>query len=253
MALILDFTYPTTGVNELKQNASNGVYAQCPAVRIQGFLSTNTPAGETIASINVETLLSTITIDNFTFDGVTPTTPVSVIFGVPIAVEFDIIPSGTVGNTDNLKITLSVLGPSYIFNYGLEELDVQDSITIPNNTLPINFGTVQVGNSSNSLFFINNQTCVEYNYTYYSDNVDITFSGSSGGTESIPPGVARGIRIDATWDPTSAYDLSDYFILCDMDCRGAKYTLAGISFEPPPPPVGGASSKKLVIANSISI
>jgi hypothetical protein len=242
MALFLDCD---TGSNSLLLAPSfNGVYSTC-VVTISGILSTNTPGGETINSITVNQ--GTITVDNLRFDGVPVSFPYTVDPLSATIFSFDITPSGTVGNTDQFKFTF-ILAPSgsESFTYDVTELDIKNSITIANNTLPLDFGSVEVGSSSLPVsFVINNETCKRCDYTLSSDSGDITFNI---GSASLFP---RTNYTDvATWTPTSAYDLSAFSILCDTECGQALYGLLGESTEPP---VGGAFSRKLIIANSISI
>jgi len=160
--------------------------------------------------------------------------------------------TGTAGNSDLFKFTFA-LSPSGAssFSYNVNELDLQDSVTIANNTLPLDFGSIDVGAFSSLVFVVNNQTCKRYEFSITTDG-EITFNGGNPGI-AISPFARTTANVNARWDPTSAYDLSPYKIFCDMDCGQAQYELAGISNDPPPPPVGGASSKRLVIANSISI
>jgi len=245
MALTLNCNTGASGL--LLAPNSNGMYSNC-VVSIGGNLSTNTPGGETIDSITVDQ--GTITIDNITFNGSPVSFPYTVdplnatIFG------FDIYPTDTPGNADQFKFTFNMAVPgAYAFTYNMTELDIQSSITVANNTLPLDFGVVEVGSSSLPVsFVINNETCYRYNYSWYSDNGDIVFDGSSA---SLFPRTTY--TEGATWTPTSAYDLAVYKIFCDTDsCGNGIYDVAGTSFEPPPPVIG-VSSKKLVIANSISI
>jgi hypothetical protein len=160
--------------------------------------------------------------------------------------SFDIIPSGTAGNFDFIRITFTTTIGGSGFDYDITELDIQNSITIANNTLPLDFGSIEVGSSSLPVsFVINNETCKRYNYTLSSDSGDITFNI---GVASLFP---RTNYTDvATWTPTSAYDLSAFSINCEIECAQAFYPLEGVSTGPP---VGGAFSRKLIIANSISI
>lgn len=247
MALILNLN---PGANNLQPSPTvNGLYAQCGVGMISGTLTTDTPAGETINSITIDE--ATITINNLVFDGVPITFPYTVSFGTPVSVDFEIILTGTVGNTDNFKFTFN-LAPfgAQSFTYVVTELDIQDSITIANNTLPLDFGSIDVGSFSDVSFVVNNETCIRYGYEISTDG-EITFAGSA--SASVSPFPRTTATLTARWQPTTAYDLSAYKIFCDMDCGQAMYDLAGISNDPPPPPVGGKSYKKLIIANSISI
>jgi hypothetical protein len=116
----------------------NGMYSSCP-VEAFGILSTNVPGGETIGSITIND--ATITVTDLLFDGNPVTFPYTVDFSSPIIFGFTITPSGTPGNVDQFKITFNLVVPgAYSFTYDITELDIQNSITIPNNTLPIDFG-----------------------------------------------------------------------------------------------------------------
>jgi hypothetical protein len=243
MALTLTFTVP----NELDISpATNGVYSVCGPTSCIGTLNTNTPAGETINSITINE--NTITVSDLLFDGLPVSFPYTVNFGIGVATSFGftINISGTIGNTDSIEFVFNMQGGgTYSFQYDITELDIQNSITIDNNTLPLDFGTVEAGSSSSPIsFVINNETFVRHDYGLSSDS-EISFS--IGSTSVFP----RTTYTDtATWNPTSAYDLSSFSIFADMNCGQAAYPLAGISTEPP---VSAASSKKLIIANSISI
>ncbi len=244
MALFLNCNTGASGL--LPSPSFNGIYSTC-VVTIQGNLTTNTPGGETIVNINV--VQNTIGVNNLQFDGVPVSFPYTVDPLNPTVFSFDITPSGSPGNFDFIRINFSTtIGGGSGFDYDITELDIQDSITIANNTLPLDFGSVEVGSSSLPVsFVINNETCKRYDYVLSSDSGDITFNI---GSASLFP---RTNYTDvATWTPKSAYDLSAFAIFCDTDCGQALYVLLGESTEPPPP-VGGASAKKLIISNSISI
>jgi hypothetical protein len=244
MAFILNFN---NSANDLQEAPStNGVYLECGSIPISGTLTTNDPLGEVIDFITIDN--ASILFDSLKFDGSAPTTPYTVNFGTPVAVTFNIIPSGTVGNIDQIKIMFGLLpSGSQPFTYNITELSIKDSVTIPNNTLPLDFGTVNVGSFSNKLFVVNNETCIQYSYLISTDG-EITFPTNPTVSFNLSPRSTSNVT--ATWTPTSAYDLSDYKIYCDTDCGNALYDLAGVSTEPP---VGGAFSRKLIIANSISI
>jgi hypothetical protein len=244
MALFLDCN---TGGNALLISPnSNGVYSNCVGV-IQGTLYTDDLAGETIDSISIDQ--ATITVGNINFDGSPPSFPYTITFSAPVTFTFEIYPTDTPGNSDQFKFTFNI-SPfgAYPFAYDVTELDIQNSITVANNTLPLDFGTVEVGNTSYVMFAINNETCIRYSYSWYSNSPEIGFAGGSAS-----PFPRTTYYETAGWTPTAAGDLSVYKIFCDTDCGNAIYDLAGTSTEPPPPPVGGAFSKKLIISNSISI
>jgi len=244
MALLLNFD---VGSNDLQLSPnSNGVYSNCVSF-IAGLLSTDDVGGLTIDALTVDE--NTITAANITIDGAPATFPYTVNFGTNAVFGFEIIPSGTVGNTDIIKFLFDISGGGlYTFEYSITELDIQDSITIANNTLPIDFGTVEVGNTVNPPpFAINNETCIRYSYSWYSDNAEISFA--AGGTTLF----ARSAYYEtAYWTPTSDYDLSVYKIFCDTDCGTAQYALAGTSTNPPPPSTGDFF-RVLSISNSIGI
>lgn len=246
MALIFTFG----GSSDLLVSpATNNVYAQCGTTLLVGTMTTNTPGGEVINSLTLNG--TTITIDNVLFDDLTPTFPYTVNFGVGngFNIQFDIVGTGIVGNTDTVEFVFNMQGgATYSFQYDITEIDLQDSVTIPNNTLPLDFGSVDVGNFSDVVFVFNNETCKRYDISIYSDG-EITFNGGNPAI-SISPFPRTTVNISARWEPTSAYDLSAYQIFADIECGQAVYPLLGISTEPP---VSAAFSNKLIIANSISI
>jgi hypothetical protein len=203
----------------------NGMYSSCP-IGAFGILSTNVPGGETIGSISIND--ATITVTDLLFDGNPVTFPYTVDFSSPIIFGFLITPSGTPGNVDQFKITFNLVSPgAYSFTYDITELDIQNSITIPNNTLPIDFGILAVNNTFTIPFEINNETFIKYPYAVSSDNGDISFD--VGGTTINPRSAYTDV---AKWIPTSAYDLSDFKIFCDTECGQVQYPIAGISFSP---------------------
>lgn len=244
--MAIDLNFDTGGNALLISPNTNGVYSVCNG-NINGLMGTDSLAGEDIDSVTV--IENTITVANINFDSNPPSFPYTVNYFNPTIFSFDIIPSGTVGNSDTIEFQINIVGGgTYTFLYDITELDIQNSITIANNTLPIDFGTIEVGNSSSPSFVINNETCIRYNYTWYSDNPEISFAGP--GASLFPRAIYNE---STTWTPTSDYDLSIYKIFCNTDCGTAQYDLTGMSTDPPPPPVTGEFLKSLTISNSIGI
>lgn len=245
MALTLNLN---PGANDLQISPNtNGVYAQCVSVPILGNLTSD--SNDTLDSIDITE--ASITVVNLTFDGSPPTFPYTI--NTSVLVNFDIIPSGSAGNTDQFQFQFNFVPfGNQIFTYDVTELDIQDSITIANNTLPLAFGSVQVGSLSDVSFVVNNETCVRYPYDISTDT-EITFGGNTAVT--ITPFPRTIATLVARWEPTAVYNLGlgGYGIYCDMECGQGLYQLTGVSTPTPPPPVGVASRKKLIISNGISI
>ena len=206
----------------------NGIYSQCAAEAV-GTLSTNLPGGETIGNITIND--NTITVTNLTFDGNPVTFPYTVNFSTPTVFGFIISPSATPGNVDQFKITFNLVSPgAYSFTYDMTELDIQNSITIPNNTLPLDFGNIPVGSSSPGVsFVVNNETSFKYNYSWdfptYGDMVFDT------GSATINP---RSTYTEtAYWVPTFARSLMGEKIVIYTDCEPSGsvfYATEGNSF-----------------------
>jgi hypothetical protein len=230
----------------------NGVFYISPYVDMVGLLSTDDPAGETITGLIIDQ--NTITVTDVEINSLPPSFPYTLVFGTPTTFTFKIIPSGVIGNSDQIKFNFSIL-PSggYVFTYQINELRPQDSITITNNTLPLDFGSLYVGSSSLPVSFtINNQTCKRYVLSCYSDNGDIVINTVPS---SLHPNT--DYTTDAVWTPSIAEDLSAYSIIAEFAIEDGNiaqgiYGLSGVSTDPPPP-IGGTFSNRLIISNSISI
>jgi hypothetical protein len=224
MALFLN---TNTGVADLRLSPnSNGMYSNCP-VTMNAILSTNIPGGEAIGSITIND--ATITITNLTFDNNPVTFPYTVDFSNPTVFGFDINPTSTPGNVDQFKIQFNLVGiGSYSFTYDITELDFQDSITIPNNTLPIDFGILAVGGVAPQSFVINNETFYKAGYSWFTDAPEVFFDTGSATINS------RSTYTESVnWLPTFTNNFvsNGYKIYCDVDCGQVQYPIAGISFD----------------------